>query len=227
MAGCCSVVELRQYTVHPDQRDALIEIFDREFVETQEAEGMRIVGQFRDLDRPDRFVWVRGYADMVARRRELEAFYTGVAWKTHGKAAAATMVDVSDVLLLRPLTSATVFADLPARPAPQVAVSGATIVVTICALEAPTDRSKLAEALLAALADTGAPAVAAFVEDPSKNDYPSLPVREGEHVVVWFQRAPDRAQRVAVSSVACNLLPGLLSPPLQLHLEPTPRSQLR
>src|SRR5687767_14085568 len=61
---CCPVVELRQYTLHPGQRDVLIELFEREFVETQEAEGMRIVGQFRDLDNPDRFVWLRGFPDM-------------------------------------------------------------------------------------------------------------------------------------------------------------------
>ena len=49
----CSVIELRQYMLHPGQRDALIELFDREFVETQEAVGMRVIGQFRDLGRPD------------------------------------------------------------------------------------------------------------------------------------------------------------------------------
>jgi hypothetical protein len=34
------VVELRQYTLRPGQRDVLIALFDREFVESQEAEGM-------------------------------------------------------------------------------------------------------------------------------------------------------------------------------------------
>ena len=48
------VVELRQYTLRPGQRDVLIDLFDREFVESQEATGMAIVGQFRDLDDPDR-----------------------------------------------------------------------------------------------------------------------------------------------------------------------------
>ena len=56
------VVELRQYTLRPGQRDVLIGLFDREFVESQEAAGMAIVGQFRDLDDPDRFVWIRGFA---------------------------------------------------------------------------------------------------------------------------------------------------------------------
>jgi hypothetical protein len=58
------VVELRQYTLHPGQRDTLIELFDRGLVECQEAAGMRIIGQFRDLDNLDRFVWLRGFADI-------------------------------------------------------------------------------------------------------------------------------------------------------------------
>ena len=38
---CCPIVELRQYTVYPERRDDLITLFDREFVESQEALGMR------------------------------------------------------------------------------------------------------------------------------------------------------------------------------------------
>src|SRR4029453_799553 len=99
---CCPVVELRQYTLHPGQRDVLIDLFDREFVETQEAEGMRVLGQFRDLDNPNRFVWLRGFSDMPGPAHALCAFYGGPAWKAHSKAANATMVDSSNVLLLRP-----------------------------------------------------------------------------------------------------------------------------
>ena len=40
----CPIVELRQYTLHPGQRDVLIELFDRELVESQEAVGMAILG---------------------------------------------------------------------------------------------------------------------------------------------------------------------------------------
>lgn len=70
-------VELRRYTLHPGRRDALIDLFDREFVETQEAEGMAVMGQFREPAAPDRFVWLRGFADRDSRRRGLEAFYGG------------------------------------------------------------------------------------------------------------------------------------------------------
>jgi hypothetical protein len=34
------IVELRQYTLRPGQRDVLIDLFDREFVESQEAAGL-------------------------------------------------------------------------------------------------------------------------------------------------------------------------------------------
>ena len=47
---CCPVVELRQYTLYPGKRDVLIDLFDREFVETQEEVGIKIIGQFRDFD---------------------------------------------------------------------------------------------------------------------------------------------------------------------------------
>ena len=58
-----SVLELRQYTLKPGRRDELVELFDREFVTGQEACGMRVLGQFLDADDPDRFVWLRGFAE--------------------------------------------------------------------------------------------------------------------------------------------------------------------
>ena len=111
------VVELRQYTLRPGQRDVLIDLFDREFVESQEADGMAIVGQFRDLDDPDRFMWIRGFASMPARARALASFYGGPAWKAHSAAANATMIDSDNVLLLRPVTARSGFpAPAAARP---------------------------------------------------------------------------------------------------------------
>ena len=53
------VVELRQYTLHPGRREELIALFDGFLVEPQEELGMRVLGQFPDVDDPDRFVWVR------------------------------------------------------------------------------------------------------------------------------------------------------------------------
>jgi hypothetical protein len=97
-----AVVELRQYTLNPGTRDTLIDLFDREFVETQEACGMSVLGQFSDLDRPDRFVWLRGFSGMASRATALASFCDGPVWAAHSAAANATMIDFDDVLLLRP-----------------------------------------------------------------------------------------------------------------------------
>jgi hypothetical protein len=65
------VIELRQYQLVPGRRDELIDIFDSYLVEPQEECGMRILGQFHDLDRPDWFVWLRGFQDMTSRTSAL------------------------------------------------------------------------------------------------------------------------------------------------------------
>ena len=67
-----SVVELRQYTLKPGARDTLVEIFEAEFVESQEELGTAIGGLFHDRDDPDRFVWMRGFASMEARKDALD-----------------------------------------------------------------------------------------------------------------------------------------------------------
>ena len=117
METCCPIVELRQYTLFPGQRDVLIDLFEREFIETQEAMGMKVIGQFRDLDDPNRFVWLRGFSNMASRKQALNDFYTGPAWLKHRETANTTMVDSDNVLLLRPASPVSGFSLLNDRPA--------------------------------------------------------------------------------------------------------------
>ena len=109
-----AVVELRRYTLRPGQRDTLVELFDANFVESQEAVGIDLIGQFRELDDPDVFTWIRGFRSMEERARGLADFYDGETWHAHSRAANATMVDSDDVLLLRPARPDSAFR-LPAR----------------------------------------------------------------------------------------------------------------
>jgi hypothetical protein len=81
-------------------------MFEDRFVEGQEGVGMKILGQFRDARDPNRFVWMRSFPDMASRARALDAFYSGPMWKKDRDAANATMVDASDVLLLKPIDGA-------------------------------------------------------------------------------------------------------------------------
>ena len=83
MTICCPIVELRQYTLHAGQTDLLIDLFEREFIESQEALGISVIGQFRDHDDPNRLVWLRGFPSMAARGAALAAFYGGPVWQAH------------------------------------------------------------------------------------------------------------------------------------------------
>src|SRR5262249_26021649 len=99
----CSVVELRQYTLHPGRRDELVSLFERELVKGQEAAGIYVLGQFEDVARPDRFVWFRGFRTRATAREALTRFYGGPIWEAHRDAANATMVEWDDVHPLRPV----------------------------------------------------------------------------------------------------------------------------
>jgi hypothetical protein len=238
-----SVLELRQYTLHPGRRDALIDVFDRELVEIQEALGMRVVGQFRDLDDPDRFVWMRGFRDMESRAEALTAFYGGPVWKAHRDEANATMVDWSDVLLLRPAAPGSGFALAgSARPPAGTGEPPSSIVTaTICLLEAPVDEGFLRcfeDRMRPALAEAAAPPLAWLASETGENTYPALPVRTGEHAFVWFSsfadagRQREHAEHLARSrswnEAALPALSARLARPLEiLRLQPTARSLLR
>src|SRR5436190_18091121 len=77
------VVEFRNYVMQPGGRDVLIGLFEREFIEPQEALGAHVLGTFRNIDNPDRYVWLRGFADFETRFTALDGFYTGEVWKAH------------------------------------------------------------------------------------------------------------------------------------------------
>jgi hypothetical protein len=214
------VGELRQYTLRPGRREELVDLFERELLEPQEQLGMQVLGTFRDLDRPDRFVWLRGFPDMAARAQALTAFYDGPVWARHREAANATMLDSDDVLLLRPVGGT-------ARPS-TAADAGAAPVLTaeVLLLRRPVDAAFLrwyAAEVEPVLERAGSRRVALLETEPARNTFPRLPVREGEHAVVRLARSPAGSG----PTVAPELEQHLAVPPRLLRLEPTPRSRLR
>src|SRR5690606_22967622 len=236
------VVELRQYILHPGQRDVLIELFEREFIESQETTGIRVIGQFRDLDDPDRFVWLRGFADMQARAQSLQAFYGGPAWQAHRDTANPTMADSDNVLQLGPAYAVSGF-QIERRPRAAVGTEGngpGLVVATLYHFDAKIDEDFLAffaDELVPVLGECGATVTAALVNDATPNNFPALPVREGEHVFAWFTRFADvtafdrhRAALEALPVWSERLQPALrrrlARPPETLRLAPTARSRL-
>lgn len=163
-----TVFEFRHYTLLPGRRDDLVELFEREFVESQEAVGANVVGTFLDLDAPERFAWIRGFSDMAARRRALHAFYDGPVWQVHGQAANATMVDSDDVRLLRLVgPPPQLLTQHPPLGAPRSSTAVFALQVYPSAFVERT----------AELVDDPR-LVTAFATAPWPNDFPRLPVRE-------------------------------------------------
>jgi hypothetical protein len=231
----CNVVELRQYTLRPDKRDVLIDLFDTWFVEPQEAAGIRVMGQFRDLGDPDKFVWVRGFSDMQSRSMGLESFYFGPVWAKHREAANATMVDSDDVLLLQPAWQGSglreSFDKRPTVGSHERRVG--RVLATVFHLREPADPELLSYAriqLTAALLGHHASEVAWYATSPAKNTFPKLPVREGEHVLVAFARMPgaEALERVRQTDLWADhfdaMARWLIKPSQNIYLEPTSRS---
>ena len=227
---CCPVVELRQYTLKPGHRDALIEIFDRHFVEGQESAGMTVIGQFRDRSRSDHFVWLRGFPDMDSRHKALAAFYGGPIWAAHKAAANDTMLDSDDVLLLRPARPDTAFGVRPRNaPSERHERGPVTMLAGIYHVPQPVDAALVSEfeqRVAPALHAEGVHIEGIFVTEPSRNTFARLPVREDANVLVWFGTverrdvSPERLKQLASMSALRSL------PVSLLDLDPTSRSAL-
>ncbi len=234
------IVELRRYTLHPGRRDDLISLFDTHFLESQELCGMKIIGQFRDIDDPDAFVWLRGFDDMQARHHALTAFYDGPDWAAHRNAANDTMIDSDDVLLLRPVGRDAGFS-LPHERSGRVSGEPSHAII-----EAATYRLKTsAEGFLAFYNDVLSPllraagnhAIATFASEHSQNTFTRLPVRLGENVVVVFSRFDSVVDQSAFrnllydnpawQAVQSRLATHLIARPTIVRLSPTARSLLR
>jgi len=192
------VVELRQYALKPGAADTLVEVFEAQFVESQEALGMAIGGLFRDRDDADRFVWMRGFASMELRREALAGFYGGPVWKEHGPAANATMVDSDDVLLLRPTDPQ----HSPLEPGPRALVGAAPgpdewVVVTAWLHEPGHGTCDWLARDIQPLLEKGLGTnVATWRTEPAENTFPALPVRP-DHAFVWTSTFPDHASYAA------------------------------
>lgn len=231
------IVELRQYTLLPGQREVLIDLFETRFLESQEECGMKVIGTFRDLDDSTKFVWLRGFPSLDDRPRRLGKFYGGAIWKRHRDAANQTMVDSDDVLLLQAAHAGGGFALEGRRPQLDETseLDRGIVEAVILRLEAPADDNVLAhfdEKIAPRVARAGASLLACFTTCESENNFPSLPVREGEHVVAWFQGFSDSgsydARRGALAAAIQRAVRSLPVPGALrvLRLKPTRRSLL-
>lgn len=179
------IVELRQYLLRRGRREELIELFDRELVEPQEALGIRVIGQLRDVDRPNHFVWLRGFGDHGGRGQALASFYGGPVWREHGPAANATMIDSDDVHQLRAIA-------VPAEqlrirhPSDRDADGNRGSILIVVTHRRTDDHDELIRRLLIpTVENAGVRTLGLYATDPAGNPFPALPVRPS-NVLVWI-----------------------------------------
>ncbi len=98
------VLELRNYLVRQGRRDEFINLFEENFVQSQNILGGYILGQYRIKDAGDNFFWIRGFKDMSARYKFLNDFYSrSPSWKQHKSEANSMLLNNDNVYLLKPL----------------------------------------------------------------------------------------------------------------------------
>ncbi|MEO8529628.1 MAG: NIPSNAP family protein [Deltaproteobacteria bacterium] len=161
-----TIFELRDYLLHAGQREALVTLFESEFIAPQNAVGAHVRGMFADPAALDHFVWLRSFADMAARKFALESFYGGDVWYAHKAAANATMIDSDNVDLLVPLL------------APRHVLGTGPMVLDILPAESIASHEIVAA--------SGPTAICVLTSAGLDNNFPRLPVNtRSVHVVLW------------------------------------------
>jgi hypothetical protein len=147
---------------------------------------MDVLGQFRDPQRPDQFVWFRGFPDMTARHESLTAFYNGPVWATHQAVANATMIDSDNVMLLSAVSEDDA---LPAhRPSVRDHRKPTGLVVVVAEPVAHVNDEAIGNFrsdVIPFLHQSGCRTLGLYATEPAPNTFARLPVRT-DRAIVWI-----------------------------------------
>jgi hypothetical protein len=140
------------------------------------------------------------------------------------------MLETNDVLLLRPARPELAFRlDDATRATRSDGRDAVTVLAGVYQMPQPVDAQTVARferQVAPLLQGHGVRLEGVFITEPSPNTFTKLPVREGEHVLVWFGTiARDQLAQSPVDRLA-SLVTLDNQPVTLLELEPTPRSRL-
>ena len=238
-------IELRNYLLGPGRTRDFIRYFEEHFLFSQRDHGMHPLGQFEVVGEPDRFVWIRGFADMRTRLRGLSAFYGGPFWQARSAEANAMMLEHHNVHLLRPLgsiaalTGGATLEDRASEPPGAVPPETGLVVADFYRTE-PAKLGRLVELfeqrVRPTLLEEGHHVLGHFVAELRPNDYPRLPVIQDPSLLVVLSAYRDRERCAAMRpdwrSGGGPIAQGGMQPLLtgevkSIHLRPTARSLVR
>ena len=220
-----SVIELRQYTLRSGTLGRFVELFDAQLARPQAAAGAIVFGLYRDLDDPDRVVWLRGFENLQTRVTALETFYGGEAWTESRDAANACIVDSDNALMLVPVGSAGGTESHPWR-----AELARIELIDAGLVDAEEFQRVFETRMTARIEDAGGFASATFISSLAANGFPRLPLR-ADRCFAWVAAFADSAaerrfdQRFRAQSgwrddLPEGVLPAFQRKPEVLRLEP-------
>jgi hypothetical protein len=188
------VLELRNYVARPGQRDQFISYFETNFIDSQNALGGYILGQFRVKGADDNFFWMRGFNDMASRSRYLPEFYRGAFWRERRNHVNGMLINNDNVHLLKPLSLS--------EGQPDAAVNSDEFgkkkaLVVIDYYVANTRLKELIEFFkskyLPFLKGNDI-STTSWVSELAENDFPGLPVFQDKNLLVTITPFKDEAE---------------------------------
>jgi hypothetical protein len=238
LPGGFDVIELRRYTVKPEERASFGLAFETYFPEAFQQLGSLIFGHFDERGDPSRFTWIRGFHDVPARTAVNQAFYDGPLWREHSATMNDRLLDHTDVLLLAPVSAAWA---LPVLPAVDVlretsAARGVAVLnifpIHRAALDAATSTAEKRHG--ARRKGGGVRPAGLLASLDVANDFPRLPFRtDGPYLVAVTIVRDDAALADELLPIAGDLADALEAQgavrarPELVVLEPRRRSRLR
>ena len=188
------VLELRNYVTRPGQRDKFISYFETNFIDSQNAIGGYVLGQFRVKDADDNFFWIRGFNDMASRSRYLPEFYRGEFWKQRRNHANDMLLNNDNVYLLKPLTLSE---DQPGTAVNSNEFGRKKGLVVIDYYVANTRLPELIEFFKSKylpFLKGNHISTTSWVSELSENDFPGLPVFQDKNLLVTITPFKDEAE---------------------------------
>src|SRR5271155_255933 len=94
------IVEMRTYTTEPGKRAQFLDVFRSRSIPAHIEIGMKILGPFCCIDKPDKFFFMRGFPDLSSREPLKAKFYEGELWKHELEHILMPMLDKYEVVLV-------------------------------------------------------------------------------------------------------------------------------
>ena len=229
------VLELRNYLLNPNLADPFSNYFNTHFVEPMNELGGYTLGQFKIKGDKNRFVWLRGFADMKTRVRFLNDFYiNSPVWKEFGPGANDMMINSDNVHLLRPLNDR----KNSSEPSEEfnsslLKTDKGVIVVDFYICNSTLDKviNLFHISYVPFLKTSGINNITLWISEMSENDFPRLPVFQDKNLLLTITTYNDendyQVKQQNINSMPDNLkksMQELITTQSNLVLCPTTKS---